>query len=37
MTPQSPCAQKVVREFLADPTRPPDTSCAAGVTIPPFN
>ena len=37
VTPQSPCAQTVVREFLADPTTPPDTSCAAGVTIPPFN
>jgi len=36
VTPQSPCAQTVVREFLANPTIPPDTSCAAGVTIPPF-
>ncbi|MGZ3397358.1 MAG: alpha/beta hydrolase [Isosphaeraceae bacterium] len=37
VTAQSPCAQAVVREFLADPKTPPDTSCAAGVTIPPFN
>ena len=37
VTPQSPCAQTVVQEFLADPTTPPDTSCVAGVTIPPFN
>lgn len=36
VTPQSPCAQTVVQEFLADPTTPPDTSCVAGVTIPPF-
>ena len=34
--PQSPCAQTVVQEFLADPASPPDTSCVAGVTIPPF-
>jgi pimeloyl-ACP methyl ester carboxylesterase len=37
VTAQSPCAQTVVREFIADPETPPDTSCAAGVTIPPFN
>ncbi len=36
VTPQSPCAQTVVQQFLADPTTPPDTSCVAGVTIPPF-
>ena len=36
VTPQSPCAQTVVREFLADPTTPPDTSCVASVTIPLF-
>ncbi len=37
VTAQSPCAQTVVREFLADPTTPPDTSCVAKVTIPPFD
>ena len=37
VTAQSPCAQTVVREFLADPTTSPDTSCVAKVTIPPFN
>ena len=37
VTPQSPCAQTVVQEFLADPTTPPDTSCVAEVPIPPFN
>jgi pimeloyl-ACP methyl ester carboxylesterase len=36
VTAQSPCAQTVVREFLANPTTPPDTSCAARVTIPSF-
>ena len=34
---QSPCAQAVARAFLADPTTKPDTSCAAKVTIPPFD
>ena len=37
VTAQSPCAQTVVREFLADPKTPPDTSCVAKVTIPPFD
>jgi pimeloyl-ACP methyl ester carboxylesterase len=37
VTPQSPCARTVVREFLADPTTPPDTSCVASIKIPPFN
>jgi hypothetical protein len=37
VTAQSPCAQTVVRAFLADPSKRPDTSCAAGVTIPPFD
>ena len=36
VTPQSECAQTVVQEFLADPTTPPDTSCVAGLTPPPF-
>jgi len=35
--PQSRCAQCVLASFLSDPTTPPDTSCVAGVTIPPFN
>jgi hypothetical protein len=34
---QSPCAQAVEKEFLADPTKKPDTSCLAKVTLPPFN
>jgi pimeloyl-ACP methyl ester carboxylesterase len=37
VTAQSPCAQTVVQAFLANPTAPPDTSCVAKVTIPPFN
>jgi pimeloyl-ACP methyl ester carboxylesterase len=37
VTAQSPCAQTIVRAFLANPTTPPDTSCVAKVTIPPFN
>jgi pimeloyl-ACP methyl ester carboxylesterase len=37
VTAQSPCAQTVVREFLADPTTKPDTSCVAKVTLPGFN
>jgi pimeloyl-ACP methyl ester carboxylesterase len=37
VTAQSPCAQTVVREFLADPSKRPDTSCVAEVTIPAFN
>ena len=37
VTAQSPCAQTVVREFLADPTKHPDTSCVAEVSIPAFN
>ena len=37
VTAQSPCAQTVVREFLADPRQHPDTSCVAEVTIPAFN
>ena len=37
VTAQSPCAQTVVRAFLANPAAPPDTSCVAKVTIPPFN
>lgn len=35
-TPQSPCAQKVVASFLADPNLPPDTSCVSKLTPPPF-
>jgi pimeloyl-ACP methyl ester carboxylesterase len=34
---QSRCAQKVVRRFLADPTTPPDTRCAARAPIPDFD
>ncbi|HEY5088878.1 MAG TPA: alpha/beta hydrolase [Polyangia bacterium] len=37
VTAQSPCAQTIVREFLANPTMPPDTTCVATVTIPAFN
>jgi pimeloyl-ACP methyl ester carboxylesterase len=37
VTAQSPCAQTVVREFLTKPTTPPDTSCIAKITIPPFS
>ncbi len=37
VTPQSPCAQTVVREFLVDPETPPDTSCVAKVTIASFD
>jgi len=37
VTAQSPCAQTVVRAFLADPAARPDTSCLAQVTLPPFN
>jgi hypothetical protein len=37
VTAQSPCAQTIVREFLATPTTPLDTSCVAKVTTPPFN
>ena len=37
VTAQSPCAQTVVRAFLADPSKRPDTSCVAGVTMPPFD
>ena len=37
VTAQSPCAQTVVRAFLADPTTKPDTSCVAKVTLPAFN
>jgi len=36
VTAQSPCARTVVRAFLADPAKRPDTSCAAKVAIPPF-
>jgi pimeloyl-ACP methyl ester carboxylesterase len=36
VTAQSPCAQAVVRQFLANPTTRPDTSCVAQVAIPPF-
>jgi pimeloyl-ACP methyl ester carboxylesterase len=37
VTAQSPCAQTVIRAFLADPTTKPDTSCVGKVTLPPFN
>jgi pimeloyl-ACP methyl ester carboxylesterase len=37
VTAQSPCAETVVRAFLADPKTRPDTSCVAKVAIPPFN
>ena len=37
VTAQSPCAQTLIRAFLADPTTKPDTSCVGKVTIPPFN
>ena len=37
VTAESPCAQTVVREFLADPTKHPYTSCVAEVSIPAFN
>jgi len=36
VTPQSECAQSVVRSFLSNPNVPPDTSCVAGLTPPPF-
>ena len=37
VTAQSPCAETVVRAFLADPKTRPDTSCVGKVAIPPFN
>ena len=36
VTPQSECAQSVVRSFLSNPDVPPDTSCVAELTPPPF-
>jgi pimeloyl-ACP methyl ester carboxylesterase len=35
--PQSTCAQSVLASFLANPNTPPDTSCVAELTPPPFN
>ncbi|SOB86191.1 alpha/beta hydrolase [Streptomyces sp. 1331.2] len=35
VVPQSPCAQRVLASFLADPTAP-DTACAAGLAPKPF-
>ncbi|MFK0253708.1 alpha/beta fold hydrolase [Streptomyces sp. NPDC090445] len=35
VVPQSPCAQKVLASFLADPTAP-DTGCVAGLAPKPF-
>ncbi|MEU9037886.1 alpha/beta fold hydrolase [Streptomyces sp. NPDC048352] len=35
VVPQSPCAQRVLASFLADPTAP-DTGCVAGLTPKPF-
>ncbi len=35
--PQSQCALTVLASFLSDPNTPPDTSCVAGLTPPPFN
>jgi pimeloyl-ACP methyl ester carboxylesterase len=37
VTPQSPCAQKIVQAFLDNPATPPDTSCVASLSPPPFN
>jgi pimeloyl-ACP methyl ester carboxylesterase len=37
VTAQSPCAQTVVKAFLADPATKPDTSCVAQVKMPPFD
>jgi len=36
VTPQSRCAQTVLASFLSDPNTPPDTSCVAKLTPPPF-
>lgn len=36
VTAQNQCVQSVFQSFLENPTSP-DTSCVAGVTIPPFN
>jgi pimeloyl-ACP methyl ester carboxylesterase len=35
VTPKSPCATQVLASFLTDPNAP-DTSCVAGLTVPPF-
>jgi pimeloyl-ACP methyl ester carboxylesterase len=37
VTPQSPCAQRIVKAFLENPTTPPDTSCVAGLSPGAFN
>ena len=37
VTPQEPCTQSVVRSFLSNPSVPPDTSCVAALTPPPFH
>jgi len=37
VTPQSPCAQSIVKAFLDAPNTPPDTSCVDGLKPGPFN